>query len=233
VNNLASWVVDGSALKVFKYTLSGSLLGSWSIDPANKHPSGITINPNNVSDIWIVDNGTDKVYQYIGAASRVSGSQNAGVTFALASGNTNPQGIADPPTADMLLMPAASPVALNQPSAAVIVPSLANRDAAFVLLTQDPPQRAGEFLSEGSFTPLLNNLTPIADLAWTAASSTGGPNPLAPLALLTPMSSQGVRSDSSAMRLRDGTLAGENSEASVAAMDLASARLANKSAAEE
>src|SRR5262249_53568926 len=31
------WVVDGSQ-KVFKYTLSGSLLGSWAIDPANAHP---------------------------------------------------------------------------------------------------------------------------------------------------------------------------------------------------
>ena len=91
------WVVDGTRLKVFKYTLSGSSLGSWAIDPANTHPTGITINPSNVSDIWIVDNGTDKVYQYIGAASRTSGSQNAGATFALAAGNTNPQGIADPP----------------------------------------------------------------------------------------------------------------------------------------
>jgi sugar lactone lactonase YvrE len=91
------WVVDGSAHKVFKYTLSGSLLGSWAIDPADAHPTGITINPNNVSDIWIVDNGTDKVYQYIGAASRTSGSQNAAASFALAAGNTNPQGIADPP----------------------------------------------------------------------------------------------------------------------------------------
>ena len=47
------WVVDGTALKVFKYTLSGSLLGSWAIDPANTRPTGITINPNNVSDVWI------------------------------------------------------------------------------------------------------------------------------------------------------------------------------------
>jgi DNA-binding beta-propeller fold protein YncE len=90
------WVVDG-ARKVFKYTLSGSSLGSWSIDPADTHPTGITINPNNVSDVWIVDNGSDKVYQYISAASRTSGSQNAGATFTLAAGNTNPQGIADPP----------------------------------------------------------------------------------------------------------------------------------------
>jgi hypothetical protein len=99
------WVVDGTALKVFKYTLSGSLLGSWAIDPANAHPTGITINPSNVSDVWIVDSGTKKVYQYVGAASRTSGSQNAAATFALAAGDTNPQGIADPPTADMMLSP--------------------------------------------------------------------------------------------------------------------------------
>ncbi len=97
------WVVDGTALKVFKYSLSGSSLGSWSIDSANKHPTGITINPANVSDIWIVDNGADKVYQYIGAASRTSGSQSAGATFALNPNDTNPQGIADPPAPSMMI----------------------------------------------------------------------------------------------------------------------------------
>lgn len=97
------WVVDGTALKVFKYTLSGSSLGSWAIDPANTHPTGITINPTNVSDIWIVDNATLKVYQYVGAASRTSGSQNAAATFALNPNDTNPQGIADPPAPDMVL----------------------------------------------------------------------------------------------------------------------------------
>ncbi len=107
------WVVDGTALKVFKYTLSGSLLGSWTIDPADAHPTGITINPNNVSDIWIVDNGTDKVYQYIGAASRTSGSQNAGATFALNPYDTNPQGIADPPPAAVRLSTAVVPVPPN------------------------------------------------------------------------------------------------------------------------
>jgi hypothetical protein len=98
------WVVDdgSSADKVFKYTLSGSLLGSWMIDAANAHPTGITINPNNVSDVWIVDSGTLKVYQYTGAASRTSGSQNAAATFALNPNDTNPQGIADPPPADLL-----------------------------------------------------------------------------------------------------------------------------------
>jgi hypothetical protein len=124
------WVVDGTAHKVFKYTLSGSLLGSWSIDPANAHPTGITIEPANVSDIWIVDNGTDKVYQYIGAASRTSGSQNAGATFALNPNDTNPQGIADPPPASMMIaqssMSASQPVAAARGSFADILPGIDN-----------------------------------------------------------------------------------------------------------
>jgi subtilisin-like proprotein convertase family protein len=37
------------------------------------------------------------------AAGRTSGSQNAAAVFALAAGNTNPQGIADPPPPEMLL----------------------------------------------------------------------------------------------------------------------------------
>jgi hypothetical protein len=78
----------------------GSLLGSWTIDSANATPTGITIDPANVSDIWIVDSGTDRVYQYTGAASRTSGSQSAATSFALAAGNTSPQGIADPPMPD-------------------------------------------------------------------------------------------------------------------------------------
>src|SRR5262249_21824395 len=134
------WVVDGSALKVFKYSLSGSSLGSWTIDAANKNPTGITINPNNVSDVWIVDNGTPKVYQYVGAASRTSGSQNAAATFALNPSDTNPQGIADPPVPGDLLAPAsiakAPPlgVSLTAPastevSAVKTMPSLTGPDA--------------------------------------------------------------------------------------------------------
>lgn len=96
------WVVDGNKLKVFKYTVAGSLLGSWSIDPSEVDPTGLTINPNNVSDIWIVDDFTQEVYDYKGAASRTSGSQKASATFALAPGNTAPVGIADPPTGTAL-----------------------------------------------------------------------------------------------------------------------------------
>jgi hypothetical protein len=221
------WVVDGTAHMVFKYTLSGSLLGSWTIDPANTHPTGITINPTNVSDIWIVDNGTDKVYQYIGAASRTSGSQSAGATFALASGNTNPQGIADPPTADMLLTPAASPLTPNQSSVPAAIPSLASRDAAFA-------QLAGESLQiPGEPTDVLDSLAPFADLLGTAAGAFGEPNPLDPLTLLTPSGSPSVHADGSAMGLQNGTLAGNDNETSKAATDGVSAGLTNESAAEE
>jgi hypothetical protein len=98
VGGTSLWVVNDSTTdKVFKYTLAGSLLGSWTIDAANASPTGITLDPTNVSHLWIVDNGTDRVYQYDNAAGRTSGSQSASTSFALAPGNTNPQGIADPP----------------------------------------------------------------------------------------------------------------------------------------
>jgi hypothetical protein len=112
----ALWVVnDATADKVFKYSLGGSLLGSWTIDSANSKPTGLTIDPANVSDIWIVDNGTDRVYQYSAAAGRTSGSQSASASFALAAGNSNPQGIADPPFSNLVASPAA--VSLNLPAA--------------------------------------------------------------------------------------------------------------------
>jgi subtilisin-like proprotein convertase family protein len=92
------WVVNASTTdKVFQYTLGGALVGSWTIDAANASPTGITLDPNNVGHLWIVDNGTDRVYQYDNAVSRTSGSQSASTSFALAAGNTNPQDIADPP----------------------------------------------------------------------------------------------------------------------------------------
>jgi hypothetical protein len=97
-NGTHLWVVnDSSTNRVFKYTVAGQLVGSWTISGANTTPTGITIDPANVSDIWIVDSGTDRVYQYAGAAGRTSGSQSPVASFALASGNSNPQGIADPP----------------------------------------------------------------------------------------------------------------------------------------
>ena len=70
---------------------------SWALDSRNTVPRGITINPGAVDEIWVVDATDDAIYQYSGAASRTSDSQVADAVFNLASGNTNPQGIADPP----------------------------------------------------------------------------------------------------------------------------------------
>src|SRR5262249_51636560 len=92
------WVVDDSSTdKVFKYTLAGSLVGSWTITGGGGAPTGITLDPTKVGHLWIVDNATDRVYQYDNAAGRTSGTQAASTSFALAAGNTNPQDTADPP----------------------------------------------------------------------------------------------------------------------------------------
>ena len=92
------WTVnDSTTNKVFKYSINGTFLGSWTIAAENAAPSGIAINPADVNHVWIVDSSTCKVYQYSDAATRLSGSQSVASVFGLASGNTAPQGIADPP----------------------------------------------------------------------------------------------------------------------------------------
>jgi len=97
-NGVNVWVVNDSTTdKVFKYNVSGSLVGSWTINGGGGSPTGITLDPLNVSNLWIVDSNTDRVYQFDTAASRISGSQGPSTSFVLAAGNTNPQGIADPP----------------------------------------------------------------------------------------------------------------------------------------
>ncbi len=225
------WVVDGTALKVFKYTLTGSSLGSWSIDPANTHPTGITIDPTNVSSIWIVDNGTDKVYQYVGAASRASGSQNAAATFALNPNDTNPQGIADPPPADMLFTPPASSLSLTQQTVADFnvaassglqiggeLPPLAGHDAAFTMLARE------SFMSSSAF---------VMDNVLTPAGTLGAEKSVDELTPLTPRTSQDLRSEGEAVGLLDGIWADEESQASVATTDSLFAMLAHEAWAEK
>lgn len=92
------WVVNDTVAtdRVFKYTVAGALLGSWTLSTTNPSPTGITIDPDSVSMIWTIDASTDRVYQYDTAATRITGTQEPSTSFALASGNTNPQGIADP-----------------------------------------------------------------------------------------------------------------------------------------
>jgi hypothetical protein len=92
------WVLNNTSTdKIFKYTISGSLLGSWTISSAGGSPTGLTIDPSSVSSIWIVDSSTDRIYEFTAATSRTSGSASPNSSFALATTNTNPQGLADPP----------------------------------------------------------------------------------------------------------------------------------------
>ena len=64
------WVVNDVSTtdKVFRYRLSKPTSGvvSWTVTTSGAtSPTGITIDPSNASqDIWIVDNSSDKVYQY-------------------------------------------------------------------------------------------------------------------------------------------------------------------------
>ncbi len=92
------WVVNDTLTvdSVFRYSTSGVLEGSWTIGAGNPSPRGITLDPTNVNHLWIVDSSTDRVHQYDGATSRVSGTQTASTTFVLSAANTNAQGIADP-----------------------------------------------------------------------------------------------------------------------------------------
>ena len=125
------WVVNDTLAsdKVFRYTTAGALEGSWALSTTNPTPTGITIDPNDVNHIWIVDASTDKVYQYNGATSRLTGSQEPFATFSLATTNTNPQGIADPLSSGPGLN--ASAELLVSPAAAGPVPASAGDGAVF------------------------------------------------------------------------------------------------------
>ena len=159
------WVVNDSTTdKVFKYTLTGALVGSWTIDSFNKSPTGITLDPSPGSQsLWIVDNGTDRVYEYANARSGSLSSQAASVTFALAAGNTNPQGIADPPPSATRLTTSVSSLARDPSlpefpgSASVPLIEVASTSLGFVSSTQSERTRSN-FQSEidSKLTPLQN-----------------------------------------------------------------------------
>jgi VCBS repeat-containing protein len=89
------WVVNDTSNtdSVFRYSLDGKLQGSWTIDAANKTPTGIAIDASNPNHVWIVDAGTDRIYQYEASAGLVSGQRSAARSFALNTLDKDPQGI--------------------------------------------------------------------------------------------------------------------------------------------
>ncbi|HPM82284.1 MAG TPA: hypothetical protein PLF81_16365, partial [Candidatus Anammoximicrobium sp.] len=63
----------------------------------NAKPTGLTIDPTGGSQsIWVVDDGTNQVFEYANAQLVTSGSLTATHVFQLAAGNSGPQDIADP-----------------------------------------------------------------------------------------------------------------------------------------
>jgi hypothetical protein len=87
------WVVnDTTSDRVFQYNTAGTLLNSWAINSANSSPTGISLDFSQGSqDLWIVDNGTNRVYRY--ANARFLTAPTLTSSFPLATANTNSQGL--------------------------------------------------------------------------------------------------------------------------------------------
>lgn len=95
------WINDDDKTNqdnIWRYTLAGVFQGGWDLPSPNTRAAGITIDPTHASDsIWVVDSGTDKVYEYKGIYQTTFTTLTLVNTFSLASGNSNPTDIADPP----------------------------------------------------------------------------------------------------------------------------------------
>jgi hypothetical protein len=100
------WINDDDKTNednIWRYTLAGQFQGGWDLPSPNTKAAGITIDPTHASDsIWVVDSGTDKVYEYKGIFQTTFTTLTLVNTFSLASGNTNPTDIADPPVSGSL-----------------------------------------------------------------------------------------------------------------------------------
>ncbi len=92
------WVLNNTTTtdKVFRYLVNGTLEGSWTLSATSPTPTGITLDPTNVNHLWVVDSSIDRILQYDGATSRLTGSQEPSLSYVLNAANGDAQGIADP-----------------------------------------------------------------------------------------------------------------------------------------
>jgi len=97
------WVVNnGIEDSVFRYTLNATggmtTFASWLLDINNSQPTGITLDPSNETmDVWVADNVQGRVYRYGNGRTAAAPAVSSSFALAVASGNSNIQGIADPP----------------------------------------------------------------------------------------------------------------------------------------
>jgi len=170
------WVVDDTATadRVYRYTLNASgvstAVSSWLISTQNAAPTGIALDPaNGVLDLWISDSGTDRVYRY--ANGRTLAAPVLTSSFALGAGNTNAQGLADPP-----------PVAAESqlPGYRIEQPGVAD-DSRFptVINRRSTLPTAGNSGEQSALTSLLS---PTARRSATAATKKSEPTVTAGLA---------------------------------------------------
>ncbi len=91
------WVVDDGRKtdQVFRYDLATWQVTGWTLNTANARPSGLTIDPQTVNGLWIVDSASDAMFFY--ASGKTGNLNTADAVYPLAAANTDPQGIADPP----------------------------------------------------------------------------------------------------------------------------------------
>ncbi|MCO6459234.1 MAG: hypothetical protein J5I93_28325 [Pirellulaceae bacterium] len=162
------WVVDdGTTNQVFKYDLTGRVLGNWALDSRNIDPRGITLDPSNVGDLWVVDRGTRSVYHYVGATAWTSGRRTANNVSLLDINNRGPEGIADP-RVDNDLLPSVldrSELGLSDLAAGAISP----------FLGQSSPTAREAVLQSGLFSarhcePVSVTLVPSANQRLAAAN---------------------------------------------------------------
>ncbi|MEC9093259.1 MAG: S8 family serine peptidase [Planctomycetota bacterium] len=92
------WVVNDARNfdRVYKYSADAMYYGYWNIDSDNVRPRGITVDPNDVRHLWIVDSTADAIFEYRDAVERESGNYFADRVYDLAGSNSAAQGIADP-----------------------------------------------------------------------------------------------------------------------------------------
>jgi hypothetical protein len=148
------WVTNSSARedRVFRYTLDGTLAGIWSLDPRNSQPTGITIDPSNLLNLWIVDAQADQVFEYVGGAQFTSGNHVADKNLALQKSNGQSQGLAftvsTSPAPAGLLAPAAGAASAKQDKTSGAAPGT---EALAAMLGYLWPQESGSYDSVDRF----------------------------------------------------------------------------------
>ncbi|MBI1249378.1 tandem-95 repeat protein [bacterium] len=138
----ARWTIDASG-DVFVYDEAGAEQGQWTVSGVTS-PEGIATDG---TDLWIIDDATDEVLYFAGAAALgstafLNGSHSPTNTFSLDSANTSPKGIASDGNKLWIVDDAADKVFVYSAGDGSYIGSWsldsANADASGITLDADP-----------------------------------------------------------------------------------------------